>query len=80
MLIGIVEIGDSHIDEAGTTRAQVSCDSSELLRISCDQEEARALRGPDAAGGLGDTGGRTKDKNLFEEEFAVLVIDWVALR
>jgi hypothetical protein len=55
MLIGIVEIGDCDIDKAGSAGAKVGCDGRKFFRVTRNKEEARTLRGPDAAGRLGDT-------------------------
>ncbi len=64
MLVGVVEVGDGGVDVAGAAGAQVGGHGCEFLGVASDEEEARALRGPDAAGGFGDAGGGAEDEDL----------------
>ena len=64
MLLGVVEIGDCGVDEAGAASAKISCDCSEFFCIARNEEEARTLRGPDAAGRFGDPGSSAEDEDL----------------
>ena len=64
VLVGVVEVGDGGIDVAGAARPQVGGDCGQFLCVAGYEEEAGALRGPDAAGGLGDAGGCAEDENL----------------
>jgi hypothetical protein len=64
MLVRVVEIGDGGIDVAGAASAKIGGDRCEFLLIASYKEQARSLRGPDAAGRFGDAGGRTEDEDL----------------
>ncbi len=64
VLVGVVEVGDGGVDVAGAAGAEVGGDCGEFFGVACDEEEACALRGPDAAGGFGDAGGGAEDEDL----------------
>ena len=62
--VGVVEVGDGGVDVAGAAGAEVGGDGGEFFGVAGDEEEAGALRGPDAAGGFGDAGGGAEDEDL----------------
>src|SRR5712691_3446597 len=62
--VGVVEVGDGGVDEAGAAGAEVGGYCCEFLGVARDEEEARALRGPDAAGGFGDAGGGAENEEV----------------
>ena len=64
VLVGVVEIGDGGVDVAGAAGLEIGGDGGELFCVARDEEEARALAGPDAAGGFGDAGGGAEDEDL----------------
>jgi len=66
------------VDVAGAAGAEVGGDGGEFLGVARDEEEARALRGPDAAGGFGDAGGGAEDEDLSGWRFDVPLC-WVGL-
>jgi len=64
VIVDVVEVGDGGVDVAGAAGAEVGGDGCEFLGVASDEEEARALRGPDAAGGFGDARGGAEDEDL----------------
>ena len=71
VLVGVVEIGDGRAHVGRAASLEVGGHGGEFLRIARDEEELRALRGPDAAGGFGDAGGGAKHEDLLGELAAV---------
>ena len=64
VLVGVVEVGYGGVDVAGAAGLEVGGDGGEFFGVAGDEEEACALRGPDAAGGFGDAGGGAEDEDL----------------